>query len=265
MEQKHLLQKYYSSINYSPFVFYCDLKQMLHSIKAIVLRTTKYTDNSLIVNAYTDRFGLQSYIVRGVHSRTSKVKVNYFQGLTLLEMIVTKTEKTQLERINEVTGAYSLIIEFDHIKNAIALFLNELLYKTIREEESNPKLFGFLINAFEILGLKENKCANFHLVFMLQFAKYLGFYPTENYSGENKIFDLIEGRFLNKAPHHIHYAGETLSRFIYELMNIKFETSEQVKITNAERKQLVSIFLDYYKLHNALSSGLTSHLILEQL
>ncbi|MBI2272001.1 MAG: DNA repair protein RecO [Bacteroidetes bacterium] len=238
---------------------------MLHHVKGIVLRTIKYTDNSLIVNTYTDQFGLQNYIVRGVHSRTSKVKVNYFQGLMVLEMIVTKTGKPRLERINEVTGARSLTLEFDQTKNVIALFLNELLYKTIHEVESNPKLFGFLINVFEILGLKENGCANFHLAFMLKYTKYLGFYPTENYSVENTFFDLVEGRFLSEVPHHIHFVDETLSRHIYELMNIKFECCEKVQITNAERKRLISILLDYYKLHNALSSELTSHLILEQL
>lgn len=238
---------------------------MLHNVKGIVLRTTKYTDNSLIVNVYTDQFGLQNYIVRGVHSRTSKVKANYFQGLMVLEMIVTKTEKQRLERINEVTGARSLTVEFDHTKNAIALFLNELLYKTIREEEANPNLFGFLINAFEILGLKETGCANFHLVFMLKYTKHLGFYPAENYSVENKFFDLMEGRFLYATPHHVHYLGEILSRHIYNLMNAKFETCEQIKITNTERKQLISALLDYYKLHNVLATDLTSHLVLEQL
>lgn len=238
---------------------------MLHNVKGIVLRTTKYTDNSLIVNVYTNLFGLQTYMVRGIHSRTSKVKVNYFQGLMALDMIVTKTERQKLERINEVTAARSLTSEFDFTKTTIALFLNELLYKTIHEEESNPNLFEFLTNAFQILGLKENGCANFHLAFMIKYTKYLGFYPTENYSSENKYFDLLEGRFLYEQAHHVNYLDIALSKHINDLMNAKFETCELVKITNAERKQLISALLNYYKLHNALTSDLTSQAVLEQL
>jgi len=238
---------------------------MLYSVKGIILRTTKYTDNSLIVNAYTNSFGLQNYMVRGVHSRTSKVKVNYFQGLMVLEMIVTKSEKSRLERITEVTGARSLTTNFDPVKNTILHFLNELLNKTIREEESNPNLFDFLVNAFDILALKENGCSNFHLVFMLKYTKYLGFYPIENYSTENKYFDLMEGRFLYEQPHHVNYLDETLSRHINLLMNTKSEICEQVIISNPERKLLIVGLLHYYKLHNMLTSDLISHEVLQEL
>ena len=238
---------------------------MLHNVKGIILRTTKYTDNSIIVSAYTDLFGLQTYMARGIHSKTSKVKANYFQGLMVLDMIVTKTEKHRMERINEVTASHSLSQQYDFAKSSIALFLNELLCKTIHEEEANPNLFEFLVHAFDLLALKDTNCSNFHLAFMLQFSKYLGFYPSENYSTENKLFDQLEGRFLHEQPHHVHYLDQPLSRYIYELMKTKFETCEQVKINNSERKQLVLALLDYYKLHNSLTADLTSHLVLEQL
>jgi len=238
---------------------------MLYNVRGIVLRATKYTDNSLIVNMYTNLFGLQSYMVKGVHSRTSKVKSNYFQGLMVLDLVVTKTERQKLERITEVTGARSLTMEFDFTKNAIALFLNELLFKTIHEEEANPGLFEFLIHSLEILSLKESNCANFHLAFMLKYTQYLGFYPTGNYSGVERYFDLLEGRFSHQVPRHVHYLDEKLSKYVHELMHTKFEISEEVKLSNAERRQLISALLEYYKLHNALTADLTSHIVLEQL
>ena len=239
---------------------------MLHHVKGIVLRTTKYTDNSVIVNVYTNLFGLQAYMVRGVHSRTSKVKVNYFQPLAVLDMVVTKSSKHKLERINEVTSGKTTTSNFDFVKNSIALFLNELLYKTLKEEEKNPGLFEFLISAFEILGLKETGAANFHLTFMLKYSQYLGFYPTTNYSATNKVFDLAEGRFLCEPPtHHIYYLNEPLAKHINNLMNTKFETCEQLAITNVERKQLITALLNYYKLHHVLSTDLVSQTVLEQL
>jgi DNA repair protein RecO (recombination protein O) len=237
---------------------------MLHNLKGIVLRSTKYTDNSLIVNIYTREFGLQSYLVRGVHSRTSKVKSNYFRGLMLLDFIATKTESSRLERINEITGAFSFASKFDPAKSAIAFFLNEVLSKTIREEESNPGLFNFLVNVLELLSLKESNCANFHLTFLLKYTQYLGFYPTANYTAENKYFDLSEGRFIRMEPKHLHFLNEKQSCFFHYLMNTKFEICEQVKMTNPERKLMLSSLLDYYRLHNALVTEMTSQLVLEQ-
>jgi DNA repair protein RecO (recombination protein O) len=238
---------------------------MLHKIRGIVLRSTKYSDNSLIVNMYTSDFGLQSYLVRGIHGKKSKLKANYFRGLMLLDMIVTRSEKSRLERINEIAGASSFTAEFDPVKSAIAFFLNELIYKTIQEAEANPGLFGFLISALGLLSLKENKAANFHLAFMIRYTQYLGFYPTGNYSAENNRFDLQEGCFVNKGLNRLHTLEEEPSRQFYELMNLKLEACEQLQINNTQRKVLLSALLDYYKWHKALTSDLVSHAVMGQL
>ncbi len=204
-------------------------------------------------------------MVRGVHSRTSKVKVNYFQPLAVLDMVVTKSSKHKLERINEVTSAKTTTSNFDFVKNSIALFLNELLYKTLKEEEKNTGLFEFLISAFEILGLKETGAANFHLTFMLKYSQYLGFYPTDNYSEHNKYFDLMEGRFASDLPQHVHYLDGELSSYFNKFMKSSFENCETIKITNEERRRLINVLIDYYKLHNVISTDLISLGILEQL
>lgn len=238
---------------------------MLHKLRGIVLRTTKYTDNSLIVNMYTNLFGLQSYIVRGVHGKSSKVKANYFRGLMLLDMIVTKSNKQGLERINEVTAARSFTPEFDPVKSSISFFLNELIYKTIHEEEANPGLFEFLTSALDLLSLKENTAPNFHLAFMISFSRFLGFYPTGNYSGDNTFFDLEEGHFVHNHQGRKYFLDEKLSFYFYQLMNSKMNECELVKINNMERRSLLSALLNYYKLHKALSSDMISHSIMGQL
>lgn len=204
-------------------------------------------------------------MARGVHSRTSKVKANYFQPLSVLDMIVTKSNKHKLERISEVTFAKALTSDFDFVKNSIALFLNELLYKTLKEEEKNTGLFEFLISAFEILGLKETGAANFHLTFMLKYSQYLGFYPTDNYSEHDKYFDLMEGRFASDLPQHVHYLDGKLSRYFNKLMKSNFENCDIVKITIDERRLLINKIIHYYKLHNVINTDLKSLGILEQL
>ncbi len=214
---------------------------------------------------YTREFGLQSYLVRGVHSKKSKIKANYFHGLMLLDMIATHSDTQSLGRINEITAAKSFTPEFDPVKSAIAIFLNELIYKTIQETEANPGLFEFLITALDLLSLKENKASNFHLSFMIRYTQYLGFYPTFNYSPENRHFDLKEACFVRTGQGQTYVLEEELSRHFYELMNSKLEVCEQVQVTNTQRKALLSALLDYYKWHRALTSDLISHTIMGQL
>ena len=61
---------------------------MLHKTRGIVLHSVKYSETSLIVKTYTEAFGIQSYMVKGVRSHRSKMRPILFQPLTLLDMVV---------------------------------------------------------------------------------------------------------------------------------------------------------------------------------
>jgi DNA repair protein RecO (recombination protein O) len=41
---------------------------MTHKTKGIVLRNIKYGETSLVVNIFTELFGIQTYLVNGVRS-----------------------------------------------------------------------------------------------------------------------------------------------------------------------------------------------------
>ena len=155
--------------------------------------------------------------------------------------------------------------ENDPVKNSICFFINELVYKTLHEEETNPPLFDFLANTLDILQLSTTNCVNFHLTFMLKYAQYRGFYPSENFSENNSIFDMVEGSFANELPRHAHFLDKEYSALIWRLMNANYENSHQLSINNKQRKQLLLSLIDYYKLHNANTGEITSHLVLEQL
>ena len=45
---------------------------MLHQTKGIVLRTIKYGETSIVVNIFTELFGIQSYLVNGVRASSKK-------------------------------------------------------------------------------------------------------------------------------------------------------------------------------------------------
>src|SRR3954470_10838058 len=117
---------------------------MIHKTKGIVLRAVKYGEASLIVSIYTELFGVQSYIVNGVRKAGKKGhgKGNMFQPPAMLDLVVYQNDLNSLQRIREFKWAYLYqTVMFDIRKNSVALFMTELLQKTVREPEPNPDLF----------------------------------------------------------------------------------------------------------------------------
>ncbi|MEO6282723.1 MAG: DNA repair protein RecO [Dyadobacter sp.] len=151
---------------------------MLHKTRGIGLSYLRYRESSIITKIYTEAFGIQTYIVNGVRSSKSKNnRIALFQPLTLLDMVVYhKNKEDTVHRISELK-CYAPFhsIPFDVIKSSLALFITEILGKTLREEESNELLFRFIEESILYLDDAEANFENFHIQFLMQLASYLGF------------------------------------------------------------------------------------------
>src|SRR3954466_5850032 len=103
---------------------------MTHKTKGVVLRTVKYGETSVITTVYTELFGVQSYIVKGVRqaSKKSHGKALYFQPAAILDMVVHHNDLKNLNFIKEFQWAhlYQHVL-FDVVKNTVAMYLIELL------------------------------------------------------------------------------------------------------------------------------------------
>ncbi|TND10600.1 MAG: DNA repair protein RecO (recombination protein O) [Bacteroidetes bacterium] len=238
---------------------------MLHHTRGIVLHTIPYSDSSLIAKIYTEQFGLQSYIVSGARSKRGKAKGNLLQPLMQVELVVQHKAKSRLQRIMEIgcKAPYRHIHE-DIVKTSIALFLAEVLYKAIREEEKNPGLFEFLSHSLQILDLETGSCHNFHLCFLLQLSRYLGFFPHSAESPAHKIFDLQEGVFRATEPHHPYFLEPELGEKLLRLMQTNYENMQEFTIGNLDRRRLLERLLWYYEMHLENMRDVKSHKVLEE-
>jgi DNA repair protein RecO (recombination protein O) len=247
---------------------------MLHSTRGIVFHTIKYAESSVIVKIYTGTFGLQSYLFRGIRKPKSKIKPGLFQALTLLDLVVYHKEKHTLQSVKEVRHAYPYqTIPFDIRKSSVVLFMNELVYKAIREEEANPALFEFLWTSCVQLDETSEPVSSFHLFFALHLCHHLGIFPQTNHSTQFPIFNLREGLFQSSIPEHPHYLDQANSaRFNALLEACKVQpvkNGEMAKWRNGEktlspelRDQMLEIILLYYQLHLPGFRELQSHHIL---
>lgn len=240
---------------------------MLHSTQGIVLKTFKYSESSVVAKIYTHQFGIQSYMVNGVRSSTkNKQKAALLQPLTLLDMVVYYKKNRNMQRIKEMKPTTTFTsIPFNIGKSSLALFITELLYNTLKEEEENELQFEFIQEFVQMLDTTNKSIANFHLFFLLQLSGFLGFFPFNNYAKESRnIFDLKEGIFTNNRPNHPYYLEEPLSHHLTSLLNISLEDVHLVKIGKSHRKKMLTALLQFYQLHIEGFKSLQSVKILQE-
>jgi len=216
--------------------------------KAIILTSLKYGDTSLIVKAFTASDGLKSYLLKGVlASKKGKLKSAYFQPLTQLEIVANHRNKGTLESIREAKIQYPYrTVHNDMAKNAMTLFLAEMLGHSIREEERNQGLFDFLEASLQWLDTHA-EIANFHCHFLILLTKYLGFYPDASDIGA-ACFDLLEGAFTDTPSLHPVLIGENLDYF-KSFLGIHFDAIHTIKMNKTNRQELLQSLVLYYELH----------------
>ena len=230
------------------------MSSQLHKTKGIVLRAVKYGETSLIVTIFTELFGLQSYLVNGVRTSSKKGsgKANLFQPTAILDMVVYNNELKHLNRIKEFKWSYLYQHIFSDVpKNAVALFMIELLTKCLKQPEANPELFEFCEDAFIHLDESTGSVmANFPLFFALHLPVFFGFRISDEYSDKNSIVDLQEGMFVQERPDHFHILEGKQAEVTSELLKMmQPEELEQLKLNHDFRRQLLFAYETYYALH----------------
>src|SRR5690606_30589641 len=220
---------------------------MIITTKAIVLSAIKYGDSSLIVRLFTESDGMKTYMVKGVlSSKKGKFKKGYFQPLTLLEVVASHRNKGTLESLRDVKlhTAYTSL-QTDVVKSSLGMFLSEMLVVSTQEEEENTVLFHFICNGRLWLYAKA-KIANFHIVFLLELTKYLGFYPDTS-GVRYPYFDLKEGDFTSTIRSEV-IEGETLVDF-KKFLDTDYQNACEIKLNRQSRGLLLDQIIRYYQYH----------------
>lgn len=237
---------------------------MLHKTRGIVFKTTNYSESSVVVQIFTEKFGLQSYLINGIKRPKSKIKLNSLQSLHLLEMIVYHKPSGNIQRVSELRHQPVFQqIPYDIVKSSITMFLNEVLYKSLKQHESDEVLFEFLFHAIEILDSMTQGLANFHVYFLLRLTRFLGFYPDITNSSAT-YFDLKSGVYSDLHPPHSYILEPPYTALWTQVLNANFDTLHDLKISPSERRVLLEKVLDYYALHTEGFGKVKSLEVLEE-
>lgn len=218
-------------------------------IQAIVLNTIKYGETSVILHAYTQDFGLRSFVVKGVRSakRNKSFTMGMFQPLTQLELVASTPNRSGLSVLKsaKITPPYTSI-PLDISKSSVCLFLAEVLRSALKEEEQNHALYSFLSNALAWIDTHDHT-ANAHILILIQLTKYLGFYPDVS-NMVYPYFDIQNGHFCPHAHSNDCVSGNEILLF-KTFLGTKFDTLETILASADQRRGLLELLMRYYQLH----------------
>ena len=189
-------------------------------------------------------------MVKGVRKSRKQNRSNLFQPLFILEFEVYHKEATEMHLVKEVSRATPLnSIPYDLTKSTQAIFMAEVLYRAVREEEPNPVLAQFLMYTIQLLDALEEPSPDFHIVFLFQLTKYLGFYPKNNYGDGNIFFNLVSGSFKSGPGDPAIQLAEEASDLWRRCMMFDYQSVKDAELNGAQRKSVLDQLVRYYKLH----------------
>ena len=218
--------------------------------RGIVLHTIKYGESSVVVQMLTDTYGRQSYMVQGIRSARGKgSKMALFQPMFALEFEGLTSSKMDMHRIREVRNGIVLqSLPYDIRKSTIALFMAEVIYRLIGESEANAHLFNFAWASIEALDAIEQGVANFHLWFLSNISRYLGFAPGNDYI-EGAWFDMREGLYTPIVPLHDNMMTPEQARLLHDMIDCDIRDLDEIGLNRTQRVEMLSALVDYYAIH----------------
>jgi DNA repair protein RecO (recombination protein O) len=237
---------------------------MLYTSRGIVLHQLKYAESSLIVKIYTEKFGLKSYIFRGIHKARGKNKASLLQHLNLVEITADNRDYKGIQNPKEVRLEFPYkSIPTDIRKSSICLFINEILYRSIKHEEPDLSLFAFIWDSMIWLDEKTEDFSNFHLWFCIHLTHHLGFFPQiSNTQLPGETFNLQEGLFQVSTLRDTTHIPSDLTILLRQFLINNLEKSCNIKIDRNTRNKLIEYIILYYKWHIQEFGEINSHNIL---
>ena len=218
--------------------------------RGIVLHTLKYGDTSLVAYLLTDVGGRRSYMVQGVRSRKGHgSKLSLLQPMFPVEFEGLESPRQQMDRFKELRAGFTLqSLPFDVRKSTMALFMAEVLYRLVRESEPNGALFDFVWNSAAALDALERGVPNFHLWFLANLSRLLGFRPGNDYR-PGSWFDIREGLYTPGCPTHPGAMEPESAALLDRMLHCDVRNLGEIDLNRTQRSDFLSAMLSYFGYH----------------
>jgi DNA repair protein RecO (recombination protein O) len=228
---------------------FSDLSPLIYHTSAIVLRTVKFGESSLIVDMYTEQKGHQTFVINSVRKARAVTHASLLQLLSLVDLVAYHQDHKKIHRIKEIRSDHIWqSIPFDMRKSSVITCLAEVCSKCITTSDPHPELFSFLNDALIHYDRPDHFDRDFLIRFLVSLTHFLGFgMEVPESKAEGKYFDLMEGHIIHTKPTHnylmsmedLHYLGTIMAQGADGKADVSLDV----------RRRLVDQLIMYYQLH----------------
>ena len=214
---------------------------MTNAVELVVLHTTKFGENSIVVHTLSREYGRRSFLVRGAGKRL----MSLFLPLNILEAEVVESSKSNLYTARNLSARHPLMgIRSSVFKNTMTMFMSEVLYRVVKDGVNEPGLYEWCEKNILLLDAVQADFSNFHLRFLLELAVALGFAP--------------ESRDLQP------FVGDNFN-VVESLMHGSFAETMLIPMTGSQRSEVAEQILRYIEYHTDSTLRINSLKVLREL
>lgn len=190
----------------------------------IVLHYTRFGEKGVVLHTLSQNFGRRSFLVKDASRLMA-----WFQPLNVLQCEITDSGKSQLFCARAFRDSRPVMgIRASMGKNAISMFMAEVLYRATREGNEEPGLYEWCKQEIHLLDSMQSDYSNFHIRFLLDFASAMGFAPS---------FDTL-----------MPFTGEA-SAVVQQFLQADFAQSMLIRISGDRRNDICGKLLKFIEFH----------------
>jgi DNA repair protein RecO (recombination protein O) len=222
---------------------------MLEKYQGIILRLSHWKENSYIGSVFTLSEGKLSFIIPAALSNKGQKSHSSLQVGYIIDFIGYVKANRSIQKLTESSLHYIYsAIPYDPVLFLYISLALEVVEKSTKEQDPSEKIYALLKNYLIALDKGEKGAYYLTLSFLINLTRQLGFYPflqVENPQGPIK-FALAEGKFIN--DYQMNSEG---ARYLYQYISraLNNNPSSELQIPKHVRYTILSLLLEYYKIH----------------
>jgi DNA repair protein RecO (recombination protein O) len=226
---------------------------MLFQCKAIVLRTLKFNETSLIVHLYTQNYGKQVYLLKGVRkpNKSGISKGNIFIPGHQLNIVAQHQSNKQFQILKEYTpDFYNTNFVFDIKRQTVSLFIIEVLDKCATEPEANDDLYFFAEHLLQSISNADDVTLSYlPIYFIIHLSRLLGFQIQNTNTEMDTFLNLAEGVFEPVRLNNLAFADAAVSQLIKILNNAAIPDLQHLLHAGVIKKDALVNAIQFLKIH----------------
>ena len=220
------------------------------TFKTIVLHSFKHKESGIILQGYTNKGGKESFFIKSGGKSNKKHALSLLHPLSIVECVISSHSFGELKILKEFDSLYKLgSLRSSIAKAAIAIFISEIISKTIREIEPNSEMFFFLEKSILELEQINEGAANFHLYFLVKYVALLGYMPEIPKSTQGMLFDIHDAEYSQNTNNIALMFGQQESDLLWMLSTTPIDRLKEIKVSRELRYRFLQEIIRYLSYH----------------